>query len=182
MQRTLMSPFHLLDDTQKLKLHNQLLIYATSVGGKNAFLKILELIRHSSPHPLISKTPILRFPKGKISWNKNIHRDNLTLLSTQMKNRTADNQNLMAPKEHKTSKNVTNMLRALGTLTMTVSMNNDIDGGGFEIQAFEMLDNETTLMNPFFELLFFSPVDTAKKLLNFELKENANSADSSEEE
>jgi hypothetical protein len=168
-----MCNFHKLPDDQKILLRDQLLAYAASIGGKNAFLKVLETIRHTSPHPLISKTPLLRFPKGVIKWNKSVHRDNLALLSLQMNLRNEESQNLMAPKQHKSYKNVTNMLRALGTLTFTVSMNSEADGKGFEFHAFDMPDEETTLMNPFFEIIFFCPVTMTKKLLNFEPNENA---------
>jgi hypothetical protein len=174
-----MCRFNQLDTAAKILLRDQLLSYAASIGGKNSFLKLLETIRKTTPNPLISKTALMRFPKGVMKWNKNIHRDNLTLLSTQMNARSETDQNLMAPKEHKSYKNVTNMLRALGTLTFTVIMNSGADGKGFEVKAFEMPDKKTTLLNPLFEILFFCPLNTTKKLLNFEEKENA---DSHEEE
>ena len=176
-----MCHFHQLSDAEKILLRDQLLAYAASIGGKNSFLKLLETIRKTHPHPLISKTSLLRFPKGLMKWNKNVHRDNLALLSIQMNNRTDENQNLMAPKEHRTYKNVTNMLRALGTLTFTVTMSQETDGKGFEIKAFDMPDGETTLMNPFFEILFFCPLNTIKTLLNFETKENAELLEENEE-
>lgn len=176
-----MCRFNQLNNDEKILLHDQLLAYAAAVGGKNSFLKLIETIKKTTPNPLLSKTSLLRFPKGILKWNKNIHRDNLTLLSLQMKNRSEENQNLMAPKEHRTYKDVTNMLRALGTLSFTVIMNTEADGKGFEIKAFDMPDENTTLMNPFFEILFFCPVNTTKKLLNFEEKESADNADSIEE-
>jgi len=175
-----MCRFHQVNKDEKILLRDQLLAYAASVGGKNSFLKLLETIKKTTPNPLLSKTSLLRFPKGIIKWNKTIHRDNLTLLSIQMKNRSEENQNLMAPKEHKTYKNVTNMLRALGTLTFTVIMNTEADGKGFEVKAFEMPDENTTLMNPFFEILFFCPVNTTKKLLNFEEKESTDRVEEEE--
>lgn len=176
-----MCRFNQINNDEKILLHDQLLAYAAAVGGKNSFLKLIETIKKTTPNPLLSKTSLLRFPKGIIKWNKSIHRDNLTLLSIQMKNRSEENQNLMAPKEHRTYKDVTNMLRALGTLSFTVIMNTEADGKGFEIKAFDMPDGETTLMNPFFEIIFFCPVNTTKKLLNFEEKESADNADSIEE-
>lgn len=176
-----MCRFNQINNDEKILLHDQLLAYAAAVGGKNSFLKLIETIKKTTPNPLLSKTSLLRFPKGIIKWNKSIHRDNLTLLSIQMKNRSEENQNLMAPKEHRTYKDVTNMLRALGTLSFTVIMNTEADGKGFEIKAFDMPDEETTLMNPFFEIIFFCPVNTTKKLLNFEEKESADNADSIEE-
>jgi hypothetical protein len=127
----------------------------------------LETIRKTSPHPLISKTALLRFPKGLMKWNKNVHRDNLSLLSTRMNARTEENLNLMVSKEDKSYKNVANMLRSLGPLTFTVAMNNEVDGTGFNFKAFDIVDEDTTLMNPMFEIFFFCSVSIAKKILNF---------------
>lgn len=162
-----MCRFHQLSNAEKILLRDQLLGYAASIGGKNSFLKLLETIKRTSPHPLISKTALLRFPKGLIKWNKNVHRDNLALLSTRMNARTEENQNLMVSKEDKSFKHVTNMLRSLGPLTFTVAMNNETDGKGFSFKAFDIIDEETTLMNPIFEIFFFCPVTVAKKLINF---------------
>jgi len=170
--------FHKLSDAQKILLRDQLLSYAALIGGKNSLLKLLETIRKTSPHPLISKTALLRFPKGLIKWNKNVHRDNLSLLSTRMNARTDEDQNLMAAKENKSYKNVANMLRSLGPLTFTVAMNKEEDGTGFSFKAFEIVDSDTTLMTPMFEIFFFCSVSVTKKILNF----NPSSPDDSETE
>lgn len=165
-----MCRLHQLSADEKILLRDQLLAYAGTIGGKNSFLKLLETIRSTSPHPLVSKTPLLRFPKGLIKWSKNVHRDNLTLLSTRMNARTPENQNLLLPKEHPAYKNVMNMLRSLGPLTFTVAMNNESDGAGFTFKAFTIVDEETTLLDPVFEILFFCPVAAVKKLLSFTAK------------
>lgn len=167
MQRALMCHFHQLSSAEKILLRDQLLAYAATIGGKNSFLKLLETIKNTSPHPLISKTSLLRFPKGLIKWNKNVHRDNLALLSTRMNARTDENPNLMVSKEDKSFKNVTNMLRSLGPLTFTVAMNNEADGKGFTFKGFDIIDEDTTVMNPIFEIFFFCPVNVTKKVLNF---------------
>lgn len=166
-----MCRFSQLSDAEKILLRDQLLIYAHAVGGKNAFLRIVETIRHTSPHPLLSKTSLLRFPKGAIQWNKPIHRDNFALLSSQMRERTQENHNLMVDQNHKLFKSVTNMLRALGTLTIRVTMNGTEEGEGFTLKAFDIPDETTTLLNPFFEMLFFCPITIIKKVLNFSEKE-----------
>lgn len=173
-----MCRFHQLDDTAKIILRDQLLALANSIGGKNSFLKLLETIRKTSPHPLISKTSFLRFPKGMIKWNKNVHRDNLALLSTRMNARTDENQNLMVSSEDKSYKDVINMLRSLGPLTFIATMNNEQDGKGFSIKAFEIIDENTTLLNPLFEILFFCQVNIAKKLLNFLPKDQPSATES----
>lgn len=178
-----MCHFHKLSDAQKTLLRDQLLSYAALIGGKNSLLKLLETIRRTSPHPLISKTSLLRFPKGLIKWNKNVHRDNLTLLSTRMNARTDENQNLMASKEDKSYKNVANMLRSLGPITFTVAMNTEADGTGFTFKAFDIIDSDTTHMNAMFELFFFCSVSVTKKLLNFNpLSPEESEIDDSEED
>jgi len=169
MQRPYVCHFHKLSDDEKLLLRDQLLAFAALIGGKNSLLKLLETIRNTSPHPLISKTSLLRFPKGLIKWNKNVHRDNLTLLSARMNARTEENPNLMVSQEDKSYKNVANMLRSLGPLTFTIAMNKEEDGTGFSFKAFDIIDNDTTLMNPMFELFFFCSVSITKKILNFNL-------------
>ncbi|MFZ2968179.1 MAG: hypothetical protein WA080_03890 [Sulfuricurvum sp.] len=168
-----MCRFSQLSDAEKILLRDQLIRYANTVGGKNAFLRIVETIRHTSPHPLLSKTSLLRFPKGAIQWNKSIHRDNFALLSTQIKGRTEENQNLMVDEKHKLFKSITNMLRALGTLTIRVTLNGTEEGEGFTLKAFDIPDETTTLLNPFFEILFFCPITIIKKILSFTKKETA---------
>lgn len=162
-----MCHFHQLSSAEKILLRDQLLAFAATVGGKNSFLKLLETIKKTTPHPLISKTSLLRFPKGLIKWNKNVHRDNLALLSARMNARTENNPNLMVSKEDKNFKNVTNMLRSLGPLTFIISMNNESDGKGFTFKAFDIIDEDTTVMNSIFEIFFFCPVNVTKKILNF---------------
>lgn len=93
-----------------------------------------------------------------------------------MNARTDENQNLMAAKEDKSYKNVANMLRSLGPLTFTVAMNKEEDGTGFSFKAFEIVDSDTTLMTPMFEIFFFCSVSITKKILNF----NPSSPDDSE--
>lgn len=169
MQRPYVCHFHKLSDDEKILLRDQLLAYAALIGGKNSLLKLLETIRNTSPHPLISKTALLRFPKGLIKWSKNVHRDNLSLLSMRMNARTEENPNLMVSKEDKSYKNVANMLRSLGPLTFTVAMNKEEDGKGFTFKAFEIVDSDTTVMDSMFELFFFCSVSITKKILNFNL-------------
>lgn len=89
-----------------------------------------------------------------------------------MNARTDENQNLMAAKEDKSYKNVANMLRSLGPLTFTVAMNNEADGTGFSFKAFEIVDSDTTLMTPMFEIFFFCSVSVIKKILNFNTASN----------
>lgn len=160
-----------LEDKDKIALRDELLVFADIVGGKNSFLKILESIRHSSPHPLVSKDPILRFVGGYIKWNKNVHKNNLMLLSIRMNVRSDEVQNLMPEKSDKSYRNSFNMLRSLSPLTFEVVLNKDPQKTVFNFKMFDIIDNETTNMNKIFEIIFFSPINMVKKLLSFEDKE-----------
>ncbi|MDD5360137.1 MAG: hypothetical protein PHI02_07695 [Sulfurovaceae bacterium] len=157
-----------LDDKDKVALRDELLVFADIVGGKNSFLKILESIRHSSPHPLVSKDPILRFVGGYIKWNKNVHKNNLMLLSIRMNARSDEVQNLMPTKEDKSYKNSSNMLRSLSPLTFEVVLNKEPEKTVFSFKMFDIIDSQTTNMNKIFEVIFFSPINMVKKLINLE--------------
>lgn len=160
-----------LDDKEKIALRDELLAFADILGGKNALLKILESIRNSSPHPLVSKDPILRFVGGYIKWNKNVHKNNLTLLSMRMNARNDEVQNLMPARDDKSYKNSSNMLRSLSPLTFETVLNKDPQTICFSFKMFDIIDSNTTNMNKIFEIIFFSPINMVKKLLNFEDKE-----------
>jgi uncharacterized protein involved in tolerance to divalent cations len=166
-----MCHLHHLDIIQKTLVREQLLAYANAMGGKNSFLKLLETIRHASPNALVSKTANIRFSNGIIRWNKTIHRDTLALLNTRLNIRTKENTNLMATSTDKSYKNVANMLKTLSPLGFVVTMDKETDGSGFGFKAFDIIDDNTTVMNPIFETIFFCPVAVVKKFLNFTPKE-----------
>ncbi len=159
-----------IDENDRIALRDELLVFANVVGGKNAFLKILESIRRSSPHPLVSKDPILRFVGGYIKWNKNVHKNNLMLLSIQMNARNDESQNLMPHSDNKNYKNIHNMLRSLSPLTFEVVLNSEPQTTVFSFKMFDIIDSDITYMNKVFEVIFFSPINMVKKLINFEDK------------
>ncbi len=159
-------PIKQLSQESREKLEQQINSYAIAMGGKNAFLKLLEAIRNASPHPLVSKKTALEFSGGLMKWNKQIHRNNLSMLSIQMNARTEDNANLMPSRDNKSYKNISNMLRTLSPLSVSVALNSDKTTAIFETKAFKIIDTDTTVMEPLFELLFFAPISVAKKLIN----------------
>lgn len=159
-----------LEEKDKILLRDELLELGKILGGKNAFLKIIESIRRSSPHPLVSKDPMLRFVGGYIKWNKNVHKNNLMLLSIQMNTRNDEGQNLMPHSDNKNYKNICNMLRSLSPLTFEVVLNSNPQTTVFCFKIFDIIDSDITYMNKVFEVIFFSPVNIVKKLLNFENK------------
>lgn len=157
------------NELQELKI--KIKEYVTAMGGINPFLTLLETIRETSPHPLTSKKTALEFRGGVMKWNKQIYRDNLIMLSIRMNARDENSTNLMPTMEDKTYKNVSNMLRSLSPLTITVSLGADGSELLFKTKAFKIIDKNTTQLEPLFEILFFAPMTTAKKLVNMAFEE-----------
>ena len=164
-----MCDFNNLDDAQKAQYHKQLLEYAENFGGKNFFLQLLEAIRKTKPHPLIAKNSEFRFSRGTIKWGKVIFKDKLTLL-LDIRVNESKNGTLLPDKEDKQYKKVMNLLRTLGPIEFDVIPKHLKDGDGFVMKPFEIIDEDTTKLNPIFDAIFFCSVDTIKKVLNYEVK------------
>ena len=164
-----MCDFNALDDAQKLHYHQILLSAATKFGGKNFFLQLLEAIRESKPHPLIAGNREFTIDLGTIKWNKVIFQDKLQLLLKARLNESKQN-NLLPDKEDKSYKKVLNLVRTLKPIVFTVRPRNTENGTGLIFQPFEIIDEETTKLNPLFDALFFCSVETVKKILNYEPK------------
>jgi hypothetical protein len=161
--------FNLLDQIppeEFSELKEQIKKYATAMGGKNPFLNLLDTIRETTPHPLTSKKTVLEFQSGLMKWNKQIFRNNLIELSIQMNARNESSSNLMPLSSHKTYKNVSNMLRSLSPLTISVFLSESPSVVLFKTKAFRIIDKNTTQLEPLFEILFFAPMTTAKKLVS----------------
>jgi len=164
-----MCDFNNLNDTLKAEYHKQLLEYAENFGGKNFFLQLLEAIRKTKPHPLIAKNSEFRFSRGTIKWGKVIFKDKLTLL-LDIRINESKNGTLLPDKEDKSYKKVMNLLRTLGPIEFDVIPKHLKDGDGFVMKPFEIIDENTTKLNPIFDAIFFCSVDTIKKVLNYEVK------------
>ena len=161
-----MCDFNHLDTAAKTAYHNQLLKCADSFGGVNYFLQLLEAIRKTKPHPLSAKHCEFRFSRGIVKWDKVIFKDKLTLLTAIRVNEN-DNGNLLPPEDDKKYKKVLNLLRTLQPVEFTVLPKNNKDGEGFTFHAFDVIDKETTRINPVFDAVFFCSVDTIKKVLTY---------------
>jgi hypothetical protein len=164
-----MCDFNNLDDAAKAAFHDQLTKCAEAFGGMNFFLQLLEAIRKVNPHPLMARNSAFHFSRGSIKWNKVIFKDKLSLL---MKVRVDEekNGNLLPKKDDKAYKNVLNLVRTLNPIVFEVQPKNLKDGEGFTLHAFDIIDDNTTRLNPVFDALFFCSVDTVKKVLNYEPK------------
>jgi len=162
-----MCDFNNLDDTQKLYYHQLLLNAAQKFGGKNLFLHLLEAVRQTKPHPLIAGNREFSVPElCTIQWNKVIFNDKLQLL---LKARIKESQqnNLLPPKEDKSYKKVLNLVRTLKPIVFTVRPMHKEAGAGIIFQPFEIIDDETTKLNPLFDAIFFCSIETVKKVLNY---------------
>jgi hypothetical protein len=160
-----MCDFNSLDEAAKSALHQQLTQCVESFGGQNFFLKLLEEIRRSKPHPLTANNSEFRSSRGTVKWNKVIFKDKFTLF---VETRTGEGErgNFLLDETDKKYKKVLNLVRTLAPVTFEVKPKNLKDGEGFGLKAFDRIDEKTTRINPLFDILFFCSVDTAKKVLN----------------
>ncbi len=164
-----MCDFNTLSDEEKQLHHEKLLECATNFGGKNFFLHLLEAIRETKPHPLTSGNMAFDIELGSVTWNKVIFNDKLQLLLKARKNESKQD-NLLPEKDEKNYKKILNVVRTLKPIVFRVTPANPEDGKGFFFQAFDIVDENKTKLNPLFDALFFCSVDTVKKLLNYEAK------------
>ncbi len=164
-----MCDFNTLTHEEKLLHHQKLLNCANAFGGKNFFLQLLEAIRENKPHPLIAGNSEFNIELGTITWNKVIFNDKLQLLIKARVHEGKQN-NLLPDKEAKNYKKILNVIRTLKPIVFNVKPANKEDGIGFFFQPFDIIDENTTKLNPLFDALFFCSVDTVKKVLNYEAK------------
>jgi len=164
-----MCDFNTLSDEEKKLHHEKLLACANNFGGKNFFLQLLEAIRETKPHPLTAGNMAFDIELGGITWNKVIFNDKLQLLLKARKNESTQD-NLLPKKDEKNYKKILNVVRTLKPIVFQVKPANSEEGKGFFFQAFDIIDENKTKLNPIFDALFFCSVDTVKKVLNYEPK------------
>jgi len=161
-----MCDFNTLTDEEKLEHHKKLLACANNFGGKNFFLQLLEAIREIKPHPLTAGNSRFEIEVGSIAWNKVIFNDKLQVLLKARKNES-EQDNLLPKKDEKNFKKILNVVRTLKPIVFQVKPASSEDGPGFFFQAFDIIDESKTKLNPVFDALFFCSVDTVKKVLNY---------------
>ena len=161
-----MCDFHTLSEEEKNLFHQKLLDCANNFGGKNFFLHLLEAIRETKPHPLVSANSTFNIELGSITWNKVIFNDKLQILLKARVNEGKQN-NLLPDLKAKNYKKILNLLRTLRPIVFHVKPARKEDGEGFFFQPFDMIDENTTKLNPLFDALFFCSVETIKKALNY---------------
>jgi len=155
----------------KQSQHETLLQCAERFGGNNFFLQLLEAIRETKPHPLIAASKRFDMPLGTITWNKVIFNDKLQLLFATRTQEGKRNNFLPKPNE-KQYKKILNLVRTLHPIVFEIQPNNPVDGPGFTVRPFDIINEDTTRINPIFDALFFSSIETVKKVLNSAVKES----------
>lgn len=149
--------------------HKKILGYANNFGGKNFFLNLLEAIRETKPHPLISADSKFEIDLGTIKWNKVIFNDKLQLLLKARVNES-EQDNFLPNIKDKKYKKILNVVRTLKPIVFQITPRDTTVGKGFFIQPFDVIDKDKTKLNPIFDAIFFCSVDSIKKALNYEAK------------
>ena len=160
-----MTNYESLDDEKKLDLKNQVIKNATSLGGKNHFLSLIESLRVSHPHPLMSKAASFSFDKGIIKWKKIIFKEKVDLLIRLTRDNDRDG-NLMPKDGDRNYKTIINLLRTIGPMEFEIRPKNSKDGDGFVLRPIDIVDDNTCHINFMFEVLFFLPIQLVKKIFN----------------
>ena len=158
-----MTNYDSLDKDKKQDLKNQLTKYASSIGGKNHFLSLVEAIRISRPHPLMAKEACFRFNKGNIQWEKVIFKEKVNLLIKLIRDNDRNN-NIMPKDGDRNYKTVMNLLRTIGPMKFEIRPKNSKDGDGFTLSPIKIIDKNTCEINFMFEVLFFLPIQLIKKM------------------
>jgi hypothetical protein len=163
-----MCDFSSLSEEEKKFYHEKLLEYANNFGGTNYFLQLLEAIRDAKVHPLISPTLEFKMPLGSISWSKVIFNDKLQLLLKERLNESKQN-NLLPSKDAKNYKKVLNLVRTLKPIVFKVQPSSG-ETKEFYFQPFDIIDENTTKLNPIFDAIFFCSIATVKRVLSYKAK------------
>ena len=160
-----MENYDSIDNDQKQVLKKQLIEYASSIGGKNHFLSLVEAIRSSKLNPLISKDASFQSNKSLIKWKKIIYKDKVDLLMKIIQD-SEHNQNLIPKKEHAHYKVIVNLVRTIGAIRFQVKPKNNNDGDGFKFNFIEIVDENTCRLSFMFEVIFILPIKLVKKIFN----------------
>lgn len=163
-----MSSFETLDDEAKLHYHSQLMQAVVAFGGVNFFLQLLEAIRKIKPNALSLKSKEFAFELGYIRWSKVIFLDKVNLLA-KTRYYYYKNSNLLPNLEDKNYKNAYNLVCALKPIEFSVKRKNLKDGVGFDFYPIEIIDEQTSRLNPIFDAIFFCPIDMVKEAINYKV-------------
>ncbi len=155
--------YNSIDTDKKQALKNQLIKNATSLGGKNHFLSLIEAIRVAHPHPLMDKDASFGYKKGFIKWEKVIFKEKVNLLMMLI-NDNDSNIIFIPDKSDRNYKTIRNLIMAINPIQFKVRPKNSKDGDGFIFNLIERIDENTCQLSFMFEVLFVLPIKLIKKI------------------
>jgi len=155
--------FNNISNEDKEKIQIKLMENIAKIGSVNAFLTLIEEIRGSDTHPLLSGTKKFNASSGFIKWNKTIFKDKLILLS-QIYNKKEGG--LLPEENEKHYKKYLNLLKTLHPIVFSIRPKLRDDGDGFECKIFDDIDGKPHSINYMFEILFFSKMGDIKRLIS----------------
>jgi len=163
-----MCNYNLQSQETKEFLHLFMTKAAQKVGGINFLLGLIETIKTTKPHPLLSKHTQIESQKVTLQWNKVIFKDKFDLLESIIvlhKSSQSEHLNILDIESPKKRKKVFNMVRTLAPIEFIVKPKNDADGEGFSFLVFETIKEDYVKLNPIFVAFFFCSVEFTKKAL-----------------
>ena len=157
--------FNKLDKNIKEELHQEFENYSNILGGKNAFLKLIEDIRAEKPNPLLNKTGTFHTPKVKVTLSKSMYKDTFAALfeAIRREEKKGDMLDGIAPKEYKATMN---MMRALKVVTLTFESKGE-EEKSFTFPILDTREEKKTKVTFAFKAIFFYHLDEAKKVLSY---------------
>ena len=160
-----MGNFDNLDNETKKKYHLQLNEYANIFGGIGAFLAFIESLRKTRPHLLTLAKCVFSGDGGYVKWTKPIYKEKIDLLLQTRINEQA-RQNLLPDKSDKAYKDVVNLVRTIAPIKFEVCVGEE----KIQLQAFNIINEDVTLLNPYFDAVFFCSIKTLKLLLTYKIE------------
>jgi hypothetical protein len=162
--------FNTLDTKTKALVHTELKEFSQNLGGINFLLQLIEDIKKEKTHPLLNKTSIYHFSKGKVSWNKKIYKDTLELLLTTIKEEEKENYSLNNYKA-KVQKSTVNMKKALKPVILKIEGKEESEDNYFNLNIIDSKNEDHIKISFFFKIIFFYNVSFAKEALNYKAEE-----------
>lgn len=163
--------FNQLNEEQKEQLHKQTMELTENLGGVSFFLQMIEDIKKEKPHPLLNKSCVFHFSKGKLNWNKQLFKESVDNLFSAMRKEEKDGDMLngLAPKDYKETMN---MMRTLKPLVITVTPKKVEEPKMFSFSILDTSVEKKTKVDLFYKMVFFYHIDFAKDVLNYKSEEN----------
>ncbi len=156
--------FNRLNQEQKEAISQELERIATGMGGKNAFLTMIEAIKESNEYPLTNKNQNFHYLDGKIVWNKVIYKVTFEALLKLIRNEEKEGEIFkgLTPKAHKEALNT---LKTLKPIEITITPK---EGQKISCKIIERVDEKGATLSILFKILFFYNIEFVKKILNSE--------------